>query len=46
MGLVWVVEPKRYGKWLHGIVGRGERLEMISQWEAPGVGLMVGYKQG
>ena len=29
----------------HGIVGRGEMMEMSSQWEAPEVGLMVGYKQ-
>ena len=44
MGLVWVVELEKYGKWCHGIVGRGGRLEMSSQWEAPEVGLMVGYK--
>jgi len=46
MGPVWVVELEKYGKWRHSIVGRGERLEMSSQWEAPEVGPMVGYKQG
>ena len=46
MRLVWVVELEKYGKWRHGIIGRGERLEMSSQWEALEVGLMVGYKQG
>jgi len=46
MGLFWVVELEKYGKWRYGIVGRGERMEMSSQWEAPEVGLMVGYKQG
>ena len=45
-GLAWVEELVMYGKWCRGIVGRGERLEMSSQWEAPEVGLMVGYKQG
>jgi len=46
VGLVWVVELEKYGKWCCSIVGRGERLEMSSQWEAPEVGPMVGYKQG
>ena len=41
-----MVELEKYGKWRHGIVGRGVRLEISSQWEAPEVGLMVGYKQG
>ncbi|XP_070007176.1 protein FAR1-RELATED SEQUENCE 11-like [Nicotiana sylvestris] len=37
MGLIWVMELEKYGKWRHSIVGRGERLKMSLQWEAPEV---------
>lgn len=45
-GLIWVKEFVMYGKWCRGIVGRGERLKMSSQWKVPEIEPMVGYKQG